>query len=443
MPPVFEQPGGRGGSSSDQRNYAQLASILQQRYAADADRQQRGMLGFAELAERQSANQADYNLAIARLQLQPILQEQQARLEIDNWAMKQQFNQQDQAELNRQNAVISELMDKRDKGDISDAEFYAQARQIAPRVNVLQAKEAHTKNAALAEQRKQHAALFEEQIRMRDRAAAYQAQELEGKLDLYVPPRYAAQLSEMMADSYPELKSGTPAYDAQLKALADEMGWAMLYAKDKGGQPIFQKDVYGQAQGGEGSTSGKGGAEKPITEHDVAANALKARQAAEAWAAKQETPPSQEQIDAKEATYQQAIDKALTAHRATTKEGKREAAMKTHEAALTSLNGAKDLFETAPTFDPRMKAVAKQTVEDARRLMEKYPPGKRPAAIAKKIDALVDRIEQFKFNAESKAPSRAQPPAAAQPEPQRPSLLDRIGSALSSYNPSAGGGGGY
>lgn len=393
MPPVFEQPG-QGRS----RSYEQLASALQSRYAADADRQLRANLAYAELDQRQALAEQGFALDMARLQMQPILQEQARRGQLDNWMMQQEFNQRDQAELNRQSALLSELMDKHAKGEISDAELYRRAPQIAPRVDMLKTKQQYTLNAALVEEKKQRAAAFEEQIAMRDRMAAYQEQELEGKLDLWVSPKYAKALVGIMADGYPDLKPGTPEYTAQYKAVADEMGWAVPFAKEPNGKPIFLKDL--QEAGAIGATGARGtrgtrSAGGGLSEKDVADHIITAEKAAEDWAKRQETPPSQEEIDAKAAAVLQKIEAGLSSYRAGTPEGKKAAALEGHQKAISSQDMTITQLREMPGISDEERKGAIGLVTQIKKLMADYPPGERPSVIQNKIDELTKQYQQF------------------------------------------------
>src|SRR5262245_46424027 len=244
MPPVFAQPsifpvghvgfGGGGGGGFGAGEFASMARSLQDRYANDAALGVRAGLGYAGLAEEHASRQADFDLRAANLAMQPGLQAQQADLQIQNWMFQQRFTQQDQQDLARQYTVVSELQDKLDKGEITQNEFYRMLGQAAPRINYLAAKEQHTRNKALEQQRQQQASLFEEQRQRLSILNALQSGEMEGQIDQYVLPENKQALSEHMQLVHPGLQSGSPEYEAQSKLEASQMGWSMDMVKVPG-----------------------------------------------------------------------------------------------------------------------------------------------------------------------------------------------------------------
>lgn len=262
MPPVFAQPSpvsrfSSSGGGGDYGSYASLARALQDRYASDADRQLRAQLGFAGLEEQRAGRQDELQLQAAALAMRPALEQQRADNEINNWMIQRRFNQSDQQELARQETAVSELQDKLDKGEISQNEFYQMIGQVAPRVNYLQAKEQHTRVKAIEQQRTQEAELFQAKKKQIDILNSIQEGELNNQIDVHIPAGNNQELANHMARVYPELRSGTPEYNAKLKMEAAEMGLGYEFIKTKNGN-VPLSTVKGLIGGRAGASAGTG-----------------------------------------------------------------------------------------------------------------------------------------------------------------------------------------
>lgn len=428
MPVVFAQPAPAGAfrQIADQGNpqaflqaYTALSGQLQNRYADDARTSAQERLGYANLAADTALRQRALGIHESEVQLRPMMQaaaiEQRARLELDQWMAQQQFTARDQQELNRQRNSLGELINKRESGEITESEFYQMASRVAPRVNSLQQRENFTRQKALNEQRQMQTQLFETQKNQREALLAFNQAELDGKLDYHIPPRYATRLAEIMRDAHPELRAGTPEYDAMSKAEADERGWAERYAKKADGTPVYEKDIKGQ---GEDGTTTSGG--KKMNERDRAAIAQRAlNDTIKKFESEGKMDYSQEELLA---AAQKRIEAITALSGGGTPKEKAELG-KQRDLQVSRLEMAISKAIESTEAPPHAKQFVVSKLSEAKRLMEKYDPDEMPKSIRKQIESLISQANTYNLYPREEAEKKRVAAASNAPAVEEPSRL--------------------
>lgn len=401
MPIVFDQPAPAGAFSNIARNRGseafldaavRMAGIAQSSYDQQGETAARERMGFANLTAETALRQQALGLQRTEMEMRPALQaaaiQQRAQLEMDAWTIQQRFTMQDRQELTRQENALGELVAKRDEGEISEQEFYQMAQRVAPRVNALIAKDNHTKAKMNAELQQQQAAKFKADREYRDNAIAFQEMELAGKLDVYIPPQYEMKLSEIMQDAHPDVQRGSPEYEALRKAEAAERGWAERYAKKADGTVVKEKDVMGVGVG-EGSTRGSRG---QLGERDKVTIAQRALS---------DTIKKFESDGKMDYTHEELIaeaQKRIEAITALSGGGSDKAmaeTMKRRELSMSKIDMAMNKLIESQEIPPTSKQRVIGQFAEAKRLMEKYPPGEMPKSVEKRVNTLLARANEY------------------------------------------------
>lgn len=428
MPIEFAQPvaanfqaiGSQSANSENNRLYAQLAGAAQSRFASDRASAGREQLGYAQLNADVGLKQAALGLqaseAQARIDASFGLVRARAQAEMDVWANQLTFTARDNMELNRQRAVVGEIMSKMHSGELSEEEGYRMMGDAAPRVNSLEAKMKHTETMAKEQERRQLAELHGVKKKQIDNFLAWQEGEAEGKVVDIIRTEHVDDVAKLMRYAHPDIGPGTPEYEARSKVLAAQEGWTDRAVKAKDGTMVFEKQVKGSAGAGSGGAGGTGRAasDDKLTAAQVAMKAADAH-------FKELGKDATEQELANEVAKRMRILSGYAGGKVGEQE-KQQTAVQAAQAARTTLEGAEAIFRESPNLGQGAKFLANKAISDYRELLRDYPPDKpRPKRILEKFDAILDRIEQFKAQAAVQAPQPgAQPQPPAGPQGERP-----------------------
>jgi hypothetical protein len=420
MPVTFAQPSPVSAfhGSVDPGVFAQMQGILQQRYAADADRQMRSQLGFAQLSDERSQRQNELGLRASEIAMRPALQQQAADLQLNNWMTQQRFTQQDQMDLARQETVTSELQDKFDKGEISQSELYQMLGKVAPRVNFLKAKEQHSRNKAMEEMRQQQAAEFKSRKDMHDNLLAFQQAEVDGKLDYHIPPQYRVELANTMQFAHPDLRAGTSEYSEMEKAEANKNGWAVRALKKADGSIVMDPrhtGMLGMPGAGGAAGTGAGGAGGELggaKEADILRHVTESTNKHFESLGK---TPSADEWKAYAKTQASGIAELQGLLRGQPTQEMRQQAEGEYKGVAADLDNKEALIRSSTNLGPGAKMIADRTIGELRRIHAAYPPSKQmPASVADRVRGLKSKLDQVIYNVQ------AQPQGGQQGQPDQP-----------------------
>lgn len=358
--------------------YSRMVGMQQQRYAQNADAENRNALGFAQLASEERLKNQALGLQHAELLQRPELQmaaiQQRAQLEMEGWITQQRFTLADRQELTRQENALGELVSKRDQGEISEQEFFQMARQVAPRVNALQAKDQHTQVKMKAQLLQEQSERIAQQKKAQEVLNAVNEGELESRIERRIPTEHMEWAANYMRTAYPDLKPGTPEYDAKMKLDMASIGRAEEWIKnEKGGlEPLskFRERVQGKGSGEQGARD---------TIHIID----KATEATQRWAKSQDFPPTAEEED----NYFKKMKQRYAEAAGEPPAEKKRAMEERHVEELGRFDQAIQVTRAEENLPLDLRSGLVAAYTRSKELRSQFPPNLRTPAIQKQIES--------------------------------------------------------
>jgi hypothetical protein len=410
-----------------------LAGIAQGGYDAQAAIAAREREGVRQDYAQQRAIQAQDSEAAQRVQAGLAMQQQHANLQA--WVHSQEMTQAEQMRLQQDKNAIAWVDSQRGK-TLTDREADDFIASRMTHVNIAQQRMQQQENQAKI---KQQTALTEHtQVMTKLEDARYKALagDPDAKIAIHIDPGARTDADQYAKDL------GLDPHSPEGRAASEE--WAMQNGKAH--QMLVQKDgsYKPMKEGVAGAKAAGAGGTKGLGEKDYLTHYETAVKLAHQWAKTQETPPSDEAIQAQVQKHMDALEGQRQKFQSGTPEGQRAAQMEKHKETLGKIDTSLSALAQNPQIGPAGKQMGSQLLTQIKELMTRHPPGTRTRAMEDRIRGL-----QQKYDSYFSEPAPDQTKTQVTPEmiqtsgggyelnPRLKGLLERM------VPPTGSGGGGY